>query len=250
MKLLKRTLSACLALAIGASSAICANAETAKNSGTDGLIVDDGSAYKAYVNSLSKEDNAKLAKKKAAFARFEKQESKKGDLKVLGATKLTIPGTFTLYHQNKWYYCAPACVQSVLKYINGSAPSQDTIAKGLGTSESAGGTSMSKIAGYLNDKQSDCWYVLSSNPSQTSMCNAINYTITKEKDPCIMGIVDRYANYWHYATYGHAIIANGIMSDKSEIQISDPDWNKDKGYEPFYMKKSSTVSNVCIGVIY
>ena len=250
MKLLKRTLSACLALAIGASSAICANAETVKKSGTDGLIVNDASTYKAYVNSLSKEESAKLAEKKTAFARFEKQESKKSDLKKLGATKLTIPGTFTLYQQTKWYYCAPACVKSVINYINGSAASQDSIAKSLGTSESAGGTSMSKIAGYLNDKQSDCWYVLSSNPSQTTMCNAINYTITKEKDPCIMGIVDKTGRYWHYRTSGHALVVNGIMNDKSEIQFSDPAYDKSRGLDPFYMKSSSTTSNVCIGVIY
>lgn len=248
MKVLRKTLSLCLALTMAACTAVSASAETLSKPVSGGLIVDNGSAYKTYVNSLSKEDNAKLAKKKADFARFEKQQSKKGNLKVLGATKLTIPGTFTLYHQNTSYYCAPACVQSVLKYINGSAPTQSSIANGLGTTSS--GTNMSNIAGYLNNKQDDCWYVLSSRPNQTTMCNAINYTITREKDPCIMGIVDQYGSYWHYATYGHAIIANGIMSDKSEIQISDPDWDKDKGYEPFYMKKSSTASKVCVGVIY
>lgn len=111
---------------------------------------------------MSKDDLLKIQEKE--------QEEKllNSQITTKAVTKISIPGTFTMYQQINNYYCAPASVKSVLQYINGSSDSQSTIANGLGTTSD--GTSPTKIAPYLNQKQS-FYYARFANPSQTDMCD-------------------------------------------------------------------------------
>lgn len=50
--------------------------------------------------------------------------------------------------QENGYYCGPATVQQTLKRINGSAPSQSTIASGIGTTTA--GSNLASMVSYIN----------------------------------------------------------------------------------------------------
>lgn len=245
MKLLKRTLSACLALAIGASSAICANAETVKNSFIGGYIPDNGS----YVKTLSKKEQNAIKEKEQKVKLFEKTIAAQSNLKKLGATRVSVPGTFTIYQQTEKNYCCAASTKSVINYINGSSASQDSIAKDIGVK--GAGATFDNVKKYLNSKQSDCYYVIKTTPTKDSMCSAINYTITNEKDPCIMGIVDPTGTTWKkYATYGHAICVHAIYSDKKTIRVADPAYSDKDKIPAFYDVSSDTAAKVCNELLY
>ncbi|MBR6835402.1 MAG: C39 family peptidase, partial [Oscillospiraceae bacterium] len=75
----------------------------------------------------------------------------------------------SICHQENDYYCVPACVRSMLMYINGSSPSQSSIASSLGTT-SSDGTNPTTIAPYLNSKQNNCYYVYYASPTQSYLC--------------------------------------------------------------------------------
>jgi len=194
-----------------------------------------------YLDSMSKDDFLKIQEKE--------QEEKllNSQITTKAVTKISIPGTFTMYQQINNYYCAPASVKSVLQYINGSSASQSTIANGLGTTSD--GTSPTKIAPYLNQKQS-FYYARFANPSQTDMCDKLYATITGPKKPCLMSIVNISGSNWHYSTGGHRLVINAIYSDKSKIQFADPLGGKQSGWPYYYLKTKSVASSVCRDIIW
>ena len=158
------------------------------------------------------------------------------DNRAVTAYKISIPGTFTIFYQITDYFCTPACVQSILNYINGSSDNQLAIAIDLGTTSN--GTNISVVPGYLNDEQDDCLYLLKSHPSQASLTSFIYSTIVYDQSPCLMNICDPDGDYWgYYATDGHSLVVNAIYSDESQIQYADP-----LGYESdipsFYIKSA------------
>ena len=194
-----------------------------------------------YLNSLGQDDLLKIQKKE------QEAETLNSQINTKAATKISIPGTFTMYQQINNYYCAPASVKSVLQYINGSSASQSTIASGLGTTSS--GTNPTKIAPYLNQKQS-FYYARFANPTQTEMCDKLYATITGPKKPCLMSIVNPSGSNWHYATGGHRLVINAIYSDKSRIQFADPLGGTQSGWAYFYLKTKAVASSVCRDIIW
>ena len=69
-------------------------------------------------------------------------------------TLVTVPSPFTMYQQETDTYCIPATIKSILMYINGTSPTQSTIAVITGTDPT-------RIPSYLNDRQSVRYYIYS-----------------------------------------------------------------------------------------
>ncbi len=111
----------CIGIFSASSITVEAN-ETLQQGKVYGERVSTMKEYEAYLDSLSAEE-IEARNVKIAMA----QEVSRTRLTRTGS-RLTIPGTFTMYQQQKDYYCIPACVQSILTYINGTSPTQADIA--------------------------------------------------------------------------------------------------------------------------
>ncbi|GHV14171.1 hypothetical protein FACS1894219_09930 [Clostridia bacterium] len=230
-----------LTLQVGLSAYATETADTSSSIG--GEIVLSAAEYDDYLESLAADDLEQIDTKAAAAAALQNAPTPRI------ATKISIPGTFSMYQQSTDYYCVPACVKSIVQYINGSSDSQSTIASALGTTSSSG-TDPTTIAPYLNEQQSSCYYVYVQSPSQTTMCNALYYTINTEQVPASMGISGTTTSNWYYATSGHSLVVNAIYSDKSKIQFADPLGATQAGWPVYYEKSASVASSVCTRVVY
>ena len=91
---------------------------------------------------------------------------------------ITVPNTYTMYQQETDTYCIPATVKSILMYINGTSPSQSTIAETTGTDPT-------KIPDYLNDRQDECYYIYTAKSKfdQEGMCSRLYSTIVNNDVP-------------------------------------------------------------------
>lgn len=137
------------------------------------------------------------------------------DMKVL-------PG-FVTYDQEQKNYCVPATVYGALRYINGSSPSQSSIAKTLKTNSS--GTDFNDdILVYLNNKQTRIPYALCTQTWTEQMASDLKTTMD------IYNAVPIFCAYamedWYYTIPGtdpvHAVNVIGSTSDGRQFKISDP----------------------------
>lgn len=135
-------------------------------------------------------------------------------------SKFTLPG-FTIEQQENDIYCVPACVKSSLTYITGKADSQSSIAKDMGTSSSIGGTSDTKIAPYMNQKQSRYTYLRSDNPSASSI-GLLTYTAIATNDVPAFMCIEADTTNWLYPTQGHCLNVRAVYTDKSKVELADP----------------------------
>ena len=108
--------------------------------------------YQAYLESLSQEELSKIAEKENLVRSYAANR-----VQTRAGTKISIPGTFNMYQQEEGNYCVPATIKSMLVYLTGSSPSQSQIFSSLGGDED--GVSSVKMPGYLNDRQSQVYYV-------------------------------------------------------------------------------------------
>jgi len=198
--------------------------------------------YENYLQNFSDEELQKIAEKITASEELAKQPLPRTSYKI------SIPGNFSIYPQETNVYCVPACVKSMLQYINGSSPSQSKIAKDLGTVDGVG-TSATEIAPYLNEKQDKVYYIYKPSPSQESMCDHLYYTISEDQAPASMGIVDSSGSTWLYSTPGHSLVVNAIYSDKSIIQFADPGGGI-PGVPYFYEMSAYDASQVCSRIVF
>ena len=192
--------------------------------------------YEAYLQGLSAYDRQQIAAKEAAATRYAKRAISRS------GTKISIPGTFTMYQQEEKSYCIPATLQSMLMYINGDSPDQSKIAEEVGTSSF-------KIPAYLNARQS-FYYVYVSAPDQEEMCEKLYSTIAGSGMPASMGISGTTTKDWYYTTRGHSLVVNAIYDDYSKIQFGDPLGDYADGCPYFYEKDASTVSKYCTRIVY
>lgn len=195
--------------------------------------------YIAYKASLSAYDLQNIVAKEELASKYANKIGTKS------GTKISIPGTFTMYQQETDTYCIPATIKSILMYINGSSPSQSTIA---GTT----GTDPTKIAGYLNARQNTCYYVYraKNDLTQNGMCSYLYTTIASTKVPASMGISGTTTSNWYYVTNGHSLVVNAIYDDYSYIQFGDPLGDRVAGCPYYYLKSSSLCYSVCTRIVW
>ncbi|RGI70180.1 hypothetical protein DXD93_07735 [Ruminococcus bromii] len=244
---MKKFLSILLLCAILLSFPVIAHAESEDSNESEvysGEIIPSEEEEQEYLSSLSKTDLLKIKQKETEAKLIEKFSKPT----ARAAYKISIPGTFTIYQQSKSYYCVPACVKSVLQYINGKSDSQDKIASDLGTIRI--GTDGRKIAPYLNKKQKSFYYARLEEPSKTLMESCLYATIARNKKPCLMAIITESNDDWYYTTRGHRLVVNAIYSDKSRIQFADPMGKLNSNWPYFYVKSSTLVKKVCNDIIW
>lgn len=220
--------------------AICisASAMLTSFSATMASAASVGGNYAKVSNSasvVSKANKSKIAAKTAAAAKADAAAAKANAGKA--AYWITIPGTFTMYQQEKDNYCCDACIKSVLMYTVNTSPSQATIHSNINLD-------FSKIPAYVNARESQCYYVLVNGPSKSALTSHIKSDCQTWKVPAFLRIYNTSGSNWYYATAGHCIIANGVMSDDSQIQLSDPLGGRVSGCPYFYKKNTSIVSGI------
>ena len=199
--------------------------------------------YQAYLESLSQEELSKIAEKENLVRSYAANR-----VQTRAGTKISIPGTFNMYQQEEGNYCVPATIKSMLVYLTGSSPSQSQIFSILGGDED--GVSSVKMPGYLNDRQSQVYYVYKGSPSQTSMCDSLYTTIKHAQAPASMGISGTTTSNWYYLTNGHSLVVNAIYDDYSYIQFGDPLGERTPGCPYFYLKSASLAHDVCTRMVY
>ncbi|MCM1530016.1 MAG: hypothetical protein NC093_08495 [Alistipes sp.] len=231
--------------AVFASAAVVSTTASSESENESGYVYsgvrfheDEQERFEEYLNSLSEEE---LEKRNRVLQDAEQSESY--SIRAANATKISVPGNFTMYQQIYDDYCVPACVRSIINYINGSADSQESIAW------SGCYLYMDDARVYLNNHQSKCVYVQENYPTKSLMTSVIYQTITNDKVPCMIAISNPSGENWHYSTDGHALVVNAIRSDKSKIQLGDPLGGYNDWYY-FYEKDAGIVSKYIACVLY
>ena len=176
---------------------------------------------------------------------FEKNASVnlKSDVNKAAAYKISIPGTFTIYHQEKSNYCVAACVQSVLQYMNESdPPAQNKIFNSTSTN-------VSKIPFGMKYYCSNSDYIYKNAPTTSYMLSCFHYDVVECEIPAFAGIQSTQSQ-WRYETLagGHCLVVNAIYNDSSKIQFADPAYSDT--IPAFYTESKNRVSKVCKKVVW
>lgn len=127
---------------------------------------------------------------------------------------------YLVYNQTTSYNCGPAAVQAALRYLNGSTPTQATIAEGCKTTTA--GTYLSDMLTYINSEQSENTYVSKYQASSTNMKNYLYSGVVTYDAPPIIGMAFSSSDGWLYSSGGHVMSVYGAMSDKSAFALADP----------------------------
>ncbi len=197
----------------------------------------DMDSYQEYLDSLTEEDLQKIAEKEAMLEAMEDQPTTRA------ATKVSLPGTFTMYRQETSTYCAPACVKSALMYIKGSSPSQASI-------DSYIQQDFTKIPKYMNDRQSRNYYVLYASPFVSDMFKCFKHDISEKRVPTFFRLYNPSGENWYYGTFGHCLLVNAYYSDFSQAQLADPLGGTVPEWKVFYVKSSTVLGQVCSRLVY
>lgn len=243
---MKKWISAVLSIAMLMSFGVNAYADTESETEAD---EENGKIYTGVIfdtdrsQEFTEEELLKLEEK------LEAVEKLKNAPEPRVVTKISLPGTFTIYQQENDWYCVPACVKSALKYITGATYEQSKIAEDMGTIMAVG-TESSKIAPYMDAMQNEYWYVRKDKPTKSSIELYTYNAVVTNKVPAFMCIINPLGEKWHYGTKGHCLIINAIYSDKSKVQFADPLGGTQQGWPYYYIKDTSFLSTVCENLVW
>lgn len=148
---------------------------------------------------------------------------------------------FTMYKQEKSYYCVVASCKAAMQYLTGSSDSQSAIASELGTTTS--GTTFDNARTYLNNHQTANIYVLKGASTVQSVMESNFYSaINIFNAPPLISTKFSTTNGWAYNTSGHTMCISGARSDKAYFRIADPyiQW-VDSDTSMFYNKSASSI---------
>ncbi len=197
-------------------------------------MIVDMDEYQRYLDTLTDEELQLIAEKEQMAAEIESAASDGTHTAPRAGTLIGVPGTFTMYQQETDTYCGPACIKSVLMYINGESPSQESIDKAVNRKFSA-------IPEYVNARQAECYYVLCPDPAVDELTRKIKLDITTFHVPTFLLIASRKPT-WPHDTDGHCVLSNGIYDDLSTILIADPLGEKDPEIKYFYEMDADDVA--------
>lgn len=201
----------------------------------------DGSAYQAYLDSLTDEQLQVVREKEKRLDEIEKQIIE-NQLTSRAVTKYVLPGSFMMFQQETDTYCVPACIKSALIYIIGISQTQSEI-------NSVIKKDFAKILAYMNLMQNKSTYLLTDLSSERSLTTAksrltaaIFSSVYIDKVPAFLQISGTTKSDWNYEADGHCVLAYGISSDKSTILIGDPLGGWSGCGSLYYEKDSETVA--------
>lgn len=116
------------------------------------------------------------------------------------------------YKQEKSYWCGPACLQMVIKYVTGSTISQATLASEAGTNATHG-TYVYKMAEALRaNSVNSKYYSVYDVDFDTTLRSSLDKGI-----PAIAHLCTRYLPAYNGSNYGHYVVLRGRY-----IYINDP----------------------------
>lgn len=230
---IKSFTAACLTVltAIGCAS-FSAYAENEGFSGDHAIV--DPDKYQEYLDSLTDEQLQLMEEKERMAAEIESALANR-PYAVASNTYHDIPGSFTMYQQETEWLCVPACIKSVLMYVNGNSPTQAAIDWVIREN-------FSNIPSYINEQQNRCFYLYLKNPTSDELTSHIYSDVSRYKVPTFLRIVTRKPE-WHYDTNGHCVLSNGISDDFLHIRIADPNGGLEPDLPYFYIGETSTVKN-------
>ena len=131
---------------------------------------------------------------------------------------------YIVYSQSTEANCGPACIQSALKYLTGSAPAQSVVARACNTTQSGVnmGTYVYDMVVYINSMQTRHTYRQCSYLSQDTFTEFLHTGITAYNAPPIIGMWLDPDDGWAYEASSHFMSVYGAMSDESRFALSDP----------------------------
>lgn len=140
---------------------------------------------------------------------LKERESRNNDINEIVYTNIMLPVPY--YAQEYSYYCAPACVQMVIKYLTGTYYSQSILASLLGTTTS--GTYVYMVAQVLNNlKTNDGYYYGYNTIYQKDIIYAFRYAISRGY-PVIPNVLTTTLNNLYslnnLSPSGHYIVVKG-----------------------------------------
>lgn len=156
------------------------------------------------------------------------------------SASVTVPS----YTQINSWYCGPATMQSLLKYINGSKRTQQSIAKSMGTWYPYG-NDMKELITFINSNQKSYKYRTKNLPSLDQFKNDIKSNIVDKKMPIILRIkIVNMKGVPYNASGGHFMLAIGYDSNGDRIKVMDPFAPRaGKKYSNVYYLNTSDVYN-------
>lgn len=226
--------AAVMAISSGASlTAFATGVDDIQQISGDNAIV-DMSGYQEYLDTLTDEQRQLVYDKENMVEDFDSLLSANETNANSRAALIGVPGTFTIYQQETDTYCVPACIKSVLMYTTGSSPTQASI-------DSVINKDFSKIPAYVNQRQDNCNYILTTSPSQSTLTSHIKSDITSWEVPSFLRISGTTNATWYYTTSGHCVLSNGIYDDLATVLIADPLGDRVSGCPYFYEKAATNL---------
>lgn len=135
------------------------------------------------------------------------------------ASWITTPLTY--YGQETSMSCGPASVRMSLKTLTGTTYSESEVRNGTGYS-STNGTYLADLVSYMNKKQDITDYQAVYGTDKTTLMDCIYYGVYDFSLP-IIGVVESSSYGFPYnGSGGHFVVAYGVYSDSSKVQIADP----------------------------
>lgn len=219
----KKIISTVLALTMMVSMSISVFAAESGTVGpTDGDVITEKKSIDQQLSEyLARTDKTPEAKQ-AALQKAELAKSLTNGTNILShASRATSKNlSMTFYSQSNSYYCGPATTQQTLKYLNGSSPSQSTLATELGTTSSSG-TDTNNISDYLNNNTDKSYSVLWWWADASALSDMV-ITDVDAGTPIVAHVIISTKSEWPYTTTGHYMNYNGYSSSGSSINVTDP----------------------------
>ena len=223
---MKKIISVLLTLSLCLSTSMVALADT--NANYNGPLFINGDSGQLSENAIDISDLAKAKQKiikNKSFSSLEKQTVlDKLSIFETGSPMKVLPNasgsiTVSVCTQETSYYCGPATVQQTLKYINGSAASQTSIANSIGTTTA--GSALSPMVTYTNNNQSRNTYIIIYDPNVQQIQNMVSYAVSY-RAPVMCRLKFTQGGNWPYSTNGHFMNANGYHTYGDYILVTDP----------------------------
>lgn len=124
------------------------------------------------------------------------------------------------FKQKAAYYCGPATAYQTIYFHNGSSPSQDTIAKALGTTTA--GTDGTRIPKYVNTQLDRVeYFIYNVGTDKEGMRNAIDIDM-RSGYPAMLRVKIESGTEFGYTTDGHFLNVGGQTAGATKYRIVDP----------------------------
>lgn len=176
-------------------------------------------------------------------AKIESYIKTKSVARSTSGKQLSVP----LYQQANDFYCGPASVQMVLRYLTGTTYAQSTLANSMNTSRN-GGTYVYCITDELNSRTSSGNYQ-HLQTYNVSFSNGLVYSIDKNKPVICHVMTGALPNYNYSVNTGHYIVATGYYvaysgsSGAATCKYNDPHYD-----DNYYGKYTCDISQMTAAI--